>query len=108
MMLLAVISQRSFALSPHMKSLWRPALQTFTPGPLITPLPEVPNRPAAGGVKEFGSNHRSFVCGQVVRFFSTSGRKGASVGCLFVEAIPAVAGPLSNGSVNIHDWAMQL
>src|SRR5438045_8929360 len=102
MMLLAVISQRSFALSPNMKSLWRPALQTFTPGPLITPLPEVPNRPAAGGVKEFGSNHRSCVCGAVLGVFSTSGRMVTSAGSLVVYAIATGSGPVQPGVRNTH------
>src|SRR6267378_3925925 len=56
--LFAVISQRSRARSCNRNSLARPALHAFTPGPLMTPFPEVPNWPALGAAKAVGSNHR--------------------------------------------------
>src|SRR5438067_12841822 len=59
--LFAVISQRSRALSWNRNSLARPAANTLTPGPLMTPLPDVPKCPGCGGTNAFGSNHRSSV-----------------------------------------------
>src|ERR1700716_2313622 len=57
--LLAVISQRSLTLSVNANSLARPKLITFPPGPLITPLPDVPKRPGWGGANALVSNQRS-------------------------------------------------
>src|SRR5438128_12466163 len=64
----AVISQRSRARSWNMNSFARPALQTFTPGPLITPLPDVPNRPAFGAANALVSNQRSSNLGAFAGF----------------------------------------
>jgi hypothetical protein len=72
--LVAVISQRSLARSWKRNSLASPALQTFTPGPMITPLPEVPNWPALGGANAVVSNHLSSVGVPVLGFFRISGR----------------------------------
>src|ERR1700732_388320 len=107
--LVAVISHLSLACSPNRNSLARPALKTLMPGPLITPLPEVPNWPGCGEANAVGSNQRLSVCCEPDRlaFLSASGRKVTDAGVLeSVNVIPTGSSPVQNGVRNIPVWAV--
>src|SRR5690242_11746488 len=82
--LLVVISHRILKRSPQAKSLCRPAAKMTTPGPLMTPLPEVPNWPSVGGAKASGLNHCSTVCGPLLGLLRMFGRSWTLAGSLVV------------------------
>src|SRR5437899_2144748 len=102
--LFAVISQRSLAFSLNTNSLARPNAITLTPGPLITPLPDVPNWPGCGGAKALVSNQRSILrCPpDKLGFFRMSGRIVTEAGVLeSVNAMPTGSSPDQNGVRNM-------
>src|SRR5438477_13182376 len=101
MILFVVIAQRSLARSPQAKSLCRPAARIFTPGPLMTPLPEVPNWPSVGGANEFGLNHAPIVCEPVLGLLRIFGRSVTVAGSLEVYSMPTGSSPVQNGVRNM-------
>ena len=67
-MFVAVNSQRKRIVSVKLNDLKKPMCQTFTCGPLITPLAEVPKRPTGGPANAAASNQRLtvlLIAGQV-------------------------------------------